>query len=82
MVMMLGVDYRVLVGTDDEIVMMHGGRLRQVATSVVGRVSSDVAIEPVGNNLVMTQWQIGDEHYSVMKRFQSDMVAIAQMSSD
>jgi len=70
-------DYRILVATASGLVMLQSSRIRQVATRLIGPLPADVAIEPVGQNLVMTDWLIDDDRYTVMKRFQSAMTAIA-----
>jgi len=70
-------DYRVLVQTNASLVLMKASRFRQVATGVHTRLDSDTVIEPIGTTLVMTEWIVGERQYSVMKRFQQAMVAIA-----
>lgn len=70
-------EYRVLVRTDHDLVLFAGGRLRQRATRLIGRLQPDTPIELVGNNLVVTEWLVGDRQFTVMRRFQQAMVALA-----
>lgn len=73
-------DYRVLAVTDRGLVSMTGGRIRQVAKPPIERLPAATTIERVSNNLVISEWRIGDRRYSVLRRFESTMAAIATMS--
>jgi hypothetical protein len=44
----------------------------------MSRLPDSTKIEPVGSNLVITDWSVGTASYSVMKRHQAAMVAISQ----
>lgn len=70
-------EYRVLVSTTRGLVLLKSSRVRQKATGFIERLPADTLIEPVGSNLVITEWRVGTGIYSVMKRFQSPMVAIS-----
>lgn len=71
-------EYRVLALTSDGLVLLRSSRVRQKATSLMSRLPDSTKIEPVGSNLVITDWSVGDASYSVMKRHQAAMVAISQ----
>ena len=47
-------DQRILVQTDDELVMLRSSRIRQYARAVVGSVPDDASIEVVSDNLVIS----------------------------
>ena len=70
-------DQRILVQTDDELVMLRSSRIRQYARAVVGPVPDDASIEVVSDNLVISDWMIGDQRFSMMKRAQRSMTHIA-----
>lgn len=71
-------EYRVLASTSKGLVMFQSSRIRQMARKLLGRLDPDVEIEAVGQNLVMTDWLIDGDRYTVMKRFQQAMTAIAE----
>jgi len=71
-------DYRILASTSSGLVMLQSSRIRQVARKLVSRPGTDIEIEPVGQNLVMTDWLVDGDRYTVMKRFQLAMTAIAE----
>jgi hypothetical protein len=73
-------DYRVLAVTDRGLVSMNGGRIRQVAKPPIERLPPATTVERVSNNLVISEWRVGDRRYSVLRRFESTMAAIATMS--
>ncbi len=70
-------DYRVLAVTGDGLVLMTGGRIRQVATGVIEHLPASTTVEKLSNNLVISDWRVGGERYSVLRRFESTMAAIA-----
>lgn len=70
-------DYRILASTSTGLVMLQSSRIRQVARKLVGRPASDIEIKAVGQNVVMTDWLVDGDRYTVMKRFQQAMTAIA-----
>jgi hypothetical protein len=70
-------DYRVLVRTPSNLVLMRSSKVRQKALEVIDRLPADIAVEPVGSNLVITDWNLNGVTYSVMKRYQHAMTAIA-----
>ena len=71
-------EYRVLALTSDGLVLLRSSRVRQKAGAIIGRLPASTRVEPVGSNLVITDWSVGDTVYSVMKRHQAAMVAISQ----
>jgi len=70
-------DQRILVQTDRGLVMMQSSRIRQKAIKVIGRLAPDTPIEIVSDNLVISDWIVGDQRFSMMKRSQRSMTAIA-----
>jgi hypothetical protein len=73
-------EYRILVATTSGLVMLRSSKFRQKATALVGRLGEDTVIKPVSANLVISDWQVGKHgRFSVMKRFQAEMVAISQL---
>lgn len=72
-------DYRILVVTSRGLVMLRSSKFRQKAIALLDRPADGTVIEPISSNLVITDWQVGaDGRFSVMKRFQAEMVAISQ----
>ena len=71
-------DYRVLTLTTGGLFLLRSSRVRQKAVEVIDRFPAATPVEPVGSNLVITDWSVGDGVYSVMKRHQAAMVAISQ----
>lgn len=74
-------DYRVVAFTDRGLVLLNGGRVRQVAKSPVERLPETAVLERVSNNLVISEWQLGDRRYSVLRRFESAMSAMSAATS-
>ena len=75
---MASTEYRVLALTTSGLILFRSSKTRQKATSVIDRLAASTKIEPVSGNLVITDWSVGDQVYSVMKRHQMAMVAISQ----
>lgn len=75
---MAATEYRVLALTTEGLVLFRSGKIRQKATDVLERLPKSADVQPVGSNLVITDWSVGDRVYSVMKRHQNAMVAISQ----
>ncbi len=71
-------EYRVLVLTADGLVLMGSSRIRQRATTLIRRLPRSAEVQAVGSNLVITDWSVDGQVYSVMKRHQSAMVAISE----
>ena len=71
-------EYRVLVLTPKGLVLMNSSRVRQRAKAIIRRLPDATEVQAVGSNLVITDWSVDDQVYSVMKRHQSAMVAISQ----
>lgn len=70
-------EYRILVATPSRRVLLQASRIRQVATGFVCDVPASTPIEPVGSNLVLTDWKVGDERYTVPKRSEASMTRIS-----
>jgi len=70
-------EYRVLAVTEGGLVLMRGGRVRQVATRLIARLPASTGVVRVSNNLVISEWSVGGDRYSVLRRFESTMAAIA-----
>jgi len=70
-------DSRVLAHTDDGPYSLVAGRVRQVATRLVGPLPDDSVLEVVGSNLVLTDWMVGAERFSVPRNFQAAMTRLA-----
>ena len=75
---MAATEYRVLVLTTEGLVLFRSGKTRQKATELLERLPKSANVRPVGSNLVITDWSVGEKVYSVMKRHQNAMVAISQ----
>lgn len=73
-------DYRVLAVTDRDLVAMKGSRIRQIARPPLDRLPVDTRVERLSNNLVISEWRIGDDTYSVLRSHQATMAAIAARS--
>lgn len=71
-------EYRVLAVTSGGLALMTGGRIRQVATGLIEWLPDSTVVERVANNLVMSEWRVGDRRLSVLRRFESTMAAIAE----
>ncbi|MEM8747071.1 MAG: hypothetical protein AAGF91_10245 [Actinomycetota bacterium] len=76
-VAVVGTDQRVLADTDGGPIMMRGGRVRQVATRVIGPLDPGDEIEMVSSNFVLTDWVVAGERFTVPKRSQRAMTALA-----
>ena len=74
-------DYRVLAFTDRGLVLLNGGRIRQVAKPPLERLPETAVLERISTNLVISEWQLGDHRYSVLRRFESAMSAMSAASS-
>lgn len=70
-------DQRILASTDTDLVMMQSSRVRQSARSVIERLPLDTPIKVVSDNLVISDWDVGGQRFSMMKRSQRAMTAIA-----
>ena len=70
-------EYRVLAITGRGLALMRGGRIRQVAKPPVEWLPDSIGVERVSSNLVISEWRIGDRRFSVLRRFESTMAAIA-----
>lgn len=70
-------DYRVLADTASGQVLCKASRIRQAALSVLERLDADALIERVGGTVIATDWQVGDEIYTVPRSSEQAMHRIA-----
>lgn len=70
-------EYRVLAATTSGLVLLRASRIRQVAVEVLERLPASTDVRLVGNNLVLTDWMVGDRRYTVPKSSESAMNRIA-----
>jgi hypothetical protein len=70
-------EYRVLAVTEGGLVLMRGGRVRQVATALIERLPDSTKVERVSSNLVISEWRVGTNRFSALRRFESTMSAIS-----
>ncbi len=70
-------DSRLVAHTDAEPYVFQAGRVRQVARRLIGPLPADAELRVVGSNLVLTDWMVGGERFSVPKGFQSAMTRLA-----
>jgi hypothetical protein len=70
-------DYRVLAHTTGAPHLFQASRIRQVATALVGPLEPDATIELVGSNLVLTDWVVDGERFTVPKNSQAAMTRLA-----
>ena len=78
-VSVVATDNRVLAHTSNGADLFMAGRVRQVAVRSIGPLPADATIELVGSNLVLTDWMVDGERYSVPKRSQAAMTALADV---
>lgn len=57
--------------------LLRASRVRQVAFEMIERLPASTPVELVGNNLVLTDWMVGERRYTVPKSSQSAMARIA-----
>ncbi len=70
-------EYRVLAVTEGGLVLMRGGRIRQVATALIERLPDSTTVERVSSNLVISEWRVGTDRFSALRRYESTMSAIS-----
>jgi len=70
-------EYSVLAMTSRGLALMGGGRIRQVARPPVEWLPADTPVEKLVNNLVVSDWRVGDQRFSVLRRYESTMSAIS-----
>jgi len=75
-------DQRILVQTDADLVMVLSSKIRQYAKAIIGSIPGDAVIEVVSDNLVISDWMIGDQRFSMMKRSQRAMTHIVAARRD
>lgn len=69
-------DQRILAQTDDGLVMLQSSRIRWHAKRVIERLPDTTPIEVLSDNLVISDWNVNGQRYSMMKRSQRAMSAI------
>lgn len=70
-------EYRVLAHTDEGLVLLAGGRVRQVARRIIRVLPPDSRVEIVRDTMLTTDWTIGDTEYTVPKSSQRSIERIA-----
>jgi len=76
-VSIVATDSRVLAHTNAEPYVFAAGRVRQIAVQLLGPLAPDDVIQVVGTNLVVTEWLVGTERFSVPRNFQASMTRLA-----
>lgn len=69
--------YEVLVETDSGIRRFRAGRFRQIAVSEIGVLEDDAVLEPLSSNLLISDWSVDGQRYSVARRHQRAMTRLA-----
>ncbi len=70
-------EYRVLAATGRGLVLLRASRIRQVAVEVLERLPASTPVTLVSNNVVLTDWMVGDRRYTVPRSSHSAMTRIA-----
>lgn len=70
-------NYWVLARTDRGYVLCKSSRIRQFATGLVDRLGKSPRIEMVGSTVVTSDWQVDGVEYTLSKRWESTMRALA-----
>lgn len=72
--------YRVLASTSDGLVLLEGGKIRQVARSRLRKLEPGSVVEIQRDTLITTDWKVGDMEYTVPKGSQRAMERIAAIT--
>ncbi len=72
--------YRVLASTSSGLVLLEGGRLRQVAKRRINTLEPDAVVEIQRDTMITTDWKVGDTEYTVPKSSQRAMERIAAIA--
>ncbi|MEM7342138.1 MAG: hypothetical protein AAF467_26085 [Actinomycetota bacterium] len=76
-----GTEYRVLaVLADGELRLLRGSRFRQVAVAALDERVDRHSIRQVSSTAVSAQWRVGNHHYTVNRRHQPRLAALAAPS--
>ena len=70
-------DYKVVAQTTDGLFLLQASRIRQVATRMLEKLPSDVAIEPVGGTVLAADWEVGGSVYTVPRSSEQAISRIA-----
>lgn len=70
-------EYRVLASTTDGLHLLRGSRVRRAAVEYLHVLPERTTVELVGNQFVITEWRVGDDHYTVPRSSESAMTRIA-----
>ena len=70
-------DYKVVAQTTDGLCLLQASRIRQVATRMLEKLPSDVAIEPVGGTILAADWEVGGSVYTVPRSSEQAISRIA-----
>jgi len=71
-------EYRVLAQTDRGFMLCRGSRVRQAATGLIERLPDDLELSLVGNQMVLTEWTVGDRRFSAPKASEQALVRMAR----
>jgi hypothetical protein len=74
-------EHLVLASTTDGLHLLRASRVRRAAVRHLERLSDSTPIELVGNQFVITEWQVGDHRFTVPKSSESAMIRIAASST-
>ncbi len=69
--------YRVLAHTSDGLVLLEGGKIRQVAKRLLKRLDGSAKITMTRDTLITTDWLIDEVEYTVPKGSQKAIERIA-----
>lgn len=69
--------YRVLAETEEGMFLLRASRIRQVATGELEQLPPKASLEPVGGTLLATDWQVGEEIYTVARSSEQAMERMA-----
>lgn len=74
--------YRVLAATSGGLVLLEGGRLRQVAKRRIRKLEPGAQVEIQRDTMITTDWKVGGTEYTVPKGSQRAMERIAVLAAE
>jgi hypothetical protein len=74
--------YRVLASTSSGLVLLEGGRLRQVAKRRIRKLEPGAQVEIQRDTMITTDWRVGGTEYTVPKGSQRAMERIAVLAAE
>jgi len=75
MAALVATEQYVIADTGTSLELLRASSIRQVAVTSLRTISPSVPIDVVSSNLIVTEWQIGTERFSVPRRFGRAMTA-------